>query len=103
MGNCLKPQSSRKYDYDWSSPETEINGGSWGKMGGGESGKIREVKIKMKKKQLEKVLGKIEVKDMRVDEVLAQLLRHGGQGYEYEVHQHQQPWRPALQSIPEVN
>ncbi|KAI4308008.1 hypothetical protein L6164_031127 [Bauhinia variegata] len=100
MGNCLKSQSSSKYagDYDddeeWNSPGME-----GGEINGGENfnnGKTREVKIKITKKQLEELLGKMDVKELKVNQVLAQLLNHSD-GCQV----HQRPWRPALQSIPE--
>ncbi|KAK2981081.1 hypothetical protein RJ640_012036 [Escallonia rubra] len=56
-----------------------------------------EVKIKITNKQLEELLGKIDVKGLPVQQVLAQLMS-AGDGYEA----HQRSWRPALQSIPEV-
>ncbi|KAK2977880.1 hypothetical protein RJ640_020224 [Escallonia rubra] len=56
-----------------------------------------EVKIKITKKQLEELLGKIDVKGLPVQQVLAQLMS-AGDGYKA----HQKSWRPALQSIPEV-
>ncbi|KAF7815824.1 DUF4228 domain protein [Senna tora] len=103
MGNCLKPQASRRIaadvdyesDSDWISPVTE--GGFAAKNGG----KVTEVKIKITKKELEKLISRMEVKEMRADQVLAKLMSYGGSGY--EVNQHQRSWRPALQSIPEVN
>ncbi|KAK4275461.1 hypothetical protein QN277_018540 [Acacia crassicarpa] len=117
MGNCLKPQSSEKRVYDdaefddgedwsWATPSPAAERGSEGgystKNAGDFSGKITEVKIKISKKQLEQLLSKMEVKDLRVDQVMSQLMSHRGR-HGYEVHQHQRPWRPALQSIPEVN
>lgn len=117
MGNCLKPQSSKKRAYDaesddvedwsWTTPAAAAagrvkEGGYSTKNGADFSGKITEVKIKISKKQLEQLLSKMEeVKDLRVDQVMTQLMSHRGHGY--EVYQNQRPWRPALQSIPEVN
>ncbi|KAK3199676.1 hypothetical protein Dsin_023091 [Dipteronia sinensis] len=57
-----------------------------------------EVKIKISKKQLEKLLGRAELKQLSVQQVLAQLMNVSDQ---YETNQ--RSWRPALQSIPEVN
>ncbi|XP_040987865.1 uncharacterized protein LOC121235591 [Juglans microcarpa x Juglans regia] len=60
--------------------------------------KITEVKIKITRKQLEELLGSVDIKDLTVHQVLAQLMNASDQ---YETHQ--RSWRPALQSIPEVN
>lgn len=57
-----------------------------------------EVKIKITKKQLEELLGKMDVKELSVQQVLAQLINVS---HSYETHH--RSWRPALQSIPEVN
>ncbi|KAL7242991.1 hypothetical protein ACSBR1_015407 [Camellia fascicularis] len=59
------------------------------------SGSTREVKIKITKKQLEELLGRVEVHDMPVDQVLSSLINVS------EI-QHQRSWKPTLQSIPEV-
>lgn len=71
------------------------NGGSFAPSNGGGGGSnkttTREVKIKISRKQLEELVGKVEVKELRVEEVLAQLMKHSLQ----------RSWRPALQSIPE--
>ena len=57
-----------------------------------------EVKVKITKKQLEELLGRVDVKELSVQQVLAQLINVSNQ---YEANQ--RSWRPALQSIPEVN
>ncbi|XVF70668.1 hypothetical protein PTKIN_Ptkin11bG0180900 [Pterospermum kingtungense] len=57
-----------------------------------------EVKVKITKKQLEELLGRVDVKELSVQQVLAQLINVSNQ---YETNQ--RSWRPALQSIPEVN
>ncbi|EXB50304.1 hypothetical protein L484_017842 [Morus notabilis] len=58
-----------------------------------------EVKIKITKKQLEKLLGKMDVKDMSVQQVLAQLISVSDKYQTQQI----RSWRPALQSIPEVD
>ena len=67
--------------------------------GDNHSTKTTEVKIKITKRQLEELLGKVDVKDMSVQQVLAQLISVSD-GYQT---QQLRSWRPALQSIPEVN
>ncbi|XVF03875.1 hypothetical protein REPUB_Repub05bG0030600 [Reevesia pubescens] len=57
-----------------------------------------EVKVKITKKQLEELLGRVDVKELSVQQVLAQLINVSNQ---YEANQ--RSWRPALKSIPEVN
>jgi iron uptake system EfeUOB component EfeO/EfeM len=57
-----------------------------------------EVKIKITKKQLEELLSKVDMRELRVEQVLAQLMNHSN-GYESL----QRSWRPALQSIPEAD
>ncbi|KAL6999298.1 hypothetical protein U1Q18_000460 [Sarracenia purpurea var. burkii] len=58
-----------------------------------------EVKIRITKKQLEELLGTTDVRGLSVHQVL-ELLMSAGDRYETD---HQRSWRPALQSIPEVN
>ncbi|KAA8526975.1 hypothetical protein F0562_008796 [Nyssa sinensis] len=53
-----------------------------------------EVKIKITKKQLEELLGKVDVQGLSVQQVLAQLMNAGDQ---FETHQ--RSWRPALQRL----
>ncbi|OMO80637.1 hypothetical protein CCACVL1_12838 [Corchorus capsularis] len=62
------------------------------------SNSTHEVKVKITKKQLEELLGRVDVKELSVQQVLAQLISVSNQ---YEANQ--RSWRPALQSIPEVN
>ncbi|XP_020230614.1 uncharacterized protein LOC109811321 [Cajanus cajan] len=106
MGNCLKHQSSTKYV----DGGDDTDGENWS-FQGGESvfaatnivvttakKTTTEVKIKITKKQLEELLSKVDVRELRVEQVLSHLMNHSG-GYQSL----QRPWRPALQSIPEVN
>lgn len=55
-----------------------------------------KVKIKITKQQLEVLLGRVEMKEMTVHQVMVQLV-----GGDSEMHHH--AWQPALQSIPEAN
>ncbi|KAF8409556.1 hypothetical protein HHK36_005634 [Tetracentron sinense] len=57
-----------------------------------------EVKIKITKKQLEELLGRVDVKGLSIEQVLAQLM-----SVSYQYKSQQRPWRPALYSIPELN
>lgn len=56
------------------------------------------VKMKIRKKQLEELLRKIDVHGLSVQQVLSQLMSVG------DHHRlHHRSWRPALQSVPEIN
>ncbi|XP_028800675.1 uncharacterized protein LOC114755947 [Neltuma alba] len=103
MGNCLKHPSTGKYTTDdddfWDytlekevvyCPEKDTGGGST-------TGKTTGLKIKITKKQLEALLGKVDVNDLRTDKFMAQLISHG-----HHFQTHQRRWKPALQSIPEL-
>ncbi|KAL6954674.1 hypothetical protein U1Q18_042891 [Sarracenia purpurea var. burkii] len=57
-----------------------------------------EVKIKITKKQLEELLGRMDVEGISVQQLLVQLISASDR---YETHQ--RSWRPALQSIPEAS
>lgn len=92
MGNCLRHPSSAKHnDEDWEySPEPEEKvEESPAKYIGGKT--TTEVKIKITKKQLKALLGKADAQDLKMEHLLAQLMAH------------QRPWKPALQTIPELN
>ncbi|XP_068309795.1 uncharacterized protein [Pyrus communis] len=131
MGNCIRHESSMWAGEDWGCLANGMNGDSYcdGDQANikimkrkknqieeasqrdsccstttttSNSSKIRaatEVKIKITKKQWEELLGKVEFKQTSVEQVLAQLIRVSD-GYETQL---QRSWRPALQSIPEVN
>ncbi|GAU20484.1 hypothetical protein TSUD_130410 [Trifolium subterraneum] len=100
MGNCLKQQSSTNYatdnDEDWDLSSSEGDYEAKSNCSGTKS--ITEVKIKITKKQLEELLSKVDMRELRVEQVLAQLMNHSN-GYK----SFQRSWRPALQSIPEMD
>ncbi|KAG7953800.1 hypothetical protein I3843_12G128400 [Carya illinoinensis] len=130
MGNCLRHhESSMQWGgEDWGSPAKDQGPCARNKRGDKMGGKAMEmeeegvlghgrvftssssatkaasttptteVKIKITRKQLEELLGRVDVKELSVHQVLAQLMNVSDQ---YETHQ--RSWRPALQSIPEVN
>uniref|UniRef100_A0A7C8YZ76 Uncharacterized protein n=2 Tax=Opuntia streptacantha TaxID=393608 RepID=A0A7C8YZ76_OPUST len=70
-----------------------------------------QVRIRISKKQLEELLKRMEPsgaqkkKKMKVDQALLQRLIEKSYDFEFHHHHdhHQRPWKPALQSIPEVN
>lgn len=92
----LGGENGKVGSYDSSSTTLKIGGG-----GGG--GGPTEVKVKMTKKQLEELMGRVELKQMTVQQVLAQLIMTVSSNSDPYETDHQQPWRPVLQSIPEVN
>ncbi|WOG85322.1 hypothetical protein DCAR_0104510 [Daucus carota subsp. sativus] len=70
----------------------------------------REVKIKITKEKLEELLGTADVHGMSVDQVVARLLSASADHHYYDPDgdldldsHHHRSWRPALQTIPEVN
>uniref|UniRef100_A0A0V0H4C8 Putative ovule protein n=1 Tax=Solanum chacoense TaxID=4108 RepID=A0A0V0H4C8_SOLCH len=58
----------------------------------------KEVKIKITKKQLSELMGKADVQGLSVHQLLKQLMN-----VTESLELRQRSWRPALQSIPEVN
>lgn len=107
MGNCLRHESSSSMQWagdDWSSlasdkseKDLKMEERRVGFTSSSTTGPT-EVKIKITKKQLEELLGKVDLQGLSVQQVLAQLINVSDR---YEMHN--RPWRPALQSIPEVN
>ncbi|CAA7048581.1 unnamed protein product [Microthlaspi erraticum] len=66
----------------------------------------REIKIKMTRKEFEDLMRDIDMKGLTVEEILSKLVFDGGDqiGFAADLsNHHQQPWRPALQSIPEID
>ncbi|OIT37619.1 PREDICTED: uncharacterized protein LOC109240508 [Nicotiana attenuata] len=64
----------------------------------------KEVKIRISKKELEKMLGKIEnMEEVTMDQLLSGFLSSSNNSFECENFQVQRSWRPRLQSIPEVD
>ncbi|XP_022932152.1 uncharacterized protein LOC111438472 [Cucurbita moschata] len=57
-----------------------------------------EVKIRMTKRELEKLLSKVEVEELPVTELLLQMIEVGDESEST----HRRSWRPSLQSIPEL-
>ncbi|KAF2288759.1 hypothetical protein GH714_012266 [Hevea brasiliensis] len=116
MGNCLRHESSMQWGGDdWGSPVPERFFSSSGSsrpdnkvmnieeeelLGDDErlltssTTSSTEVKIKITKKQLEELLGRVDMKELSVEQVLAQLMNVSSHQYE----SHQRSWTPNLQS-----
>lgn len=114
MGNCFTHQNSYWADEDWGSlvsthsrhrDDGEINNTEEKVklLGHGEmiAGNTREVKLTISKEELEQLVHMMEVQGSTPEQALARMLVNGG-GDVYEVEQ-RRPWKPVLQSIPEVN
>ncbi|KAL1201766.1 hypothetical protein V5N11_006306 [Cardamine amara subsp. amara] len=66
----------------------------------------REIKIRMTKKELEELMRNIGLKCLTAEEILSTLLPDGGDQIGFsavDISNHQRPWKPALQSIPEMD
>ncbi|KAE8713685.1 LRR receptor-like serine/threonine-protein kinase GSO1-like [Hibiscus syriacus] len=112
MGNCLRRHSSTEWaGDDWGTSTTEDGAKAEEKGLVRNSKKItsttavtatttHEVKVKITKKQLEELLGRVDMNELSVQQVLAQLINVSNQ---YDIQANQRSWRPKLQSIPEVN
>ncbi|XXG42329.1 hypothetical protein AAC387_Pa01g2642 [Persea americana] len=118
MGNCLRhrPQttlggddwdfagSEKLYATDMAHDKRFENVNHKGEMENvsllGEKHEISstEIKIKLTKKQMEELLAEVGMRGMSIERVLTQLVNKGG-----DCHLRHRAWRPALQSIPEVN
>ena len=126
MGNCLRHEPPMQWaGEDWASlaPPTRFSGdadlsfSSSGKAMKAEedyllgenkgfsssfssspASSTTEVKVKITKKQLEELLGRMDVQGLTVHQVLQHLMNASDR---FETHQ--RSWRPALQSIPEVD
>lgn len=98
MGNCLKRPSTSSSDdeddWDFYKLEEEEEMGLLKSAGT----KTDQLKIKVTKKQLEELLGRADMEGMSNERLLVELVKVKG---EFDVRH--RPWRPALQSIPEVD
>ena len=94
MGNCLRRDGAAARwageEWDFLAADVEDGGKSQGS-----TAVSTEVKIKITKRQLEELLGKVDVEEMSVQQVLAQLISAGESRH--------RSWRPVLQSIREVD
>ncbi|KAL3639964.1 hypothetical protein CASFOL_014932 [Castilleja foliolosa] len=114
MGNCIRKEPATQWGGDdWGSFRSDRkligNSGHDYYADGGEDEKSSnnlssglstgtEVKIKISKKQLEKLLKKADFQGLSAEQILAQLMNDGG---DWSEEAHRRAWRPELQSIPE--
>lgn len=109
MGNCIRKESSMHWGgEDWGFPCTvpEINEDFYHRktikleedqfLIHSSTSVIKEVKVKITKKQLSELMGKADVQGLSVHQLLTQLMNVSER---FELHHNS--WRPALQSIPE--
>ncbi|KAK9133430.1 hypothetical protein Scep_012958 [Stephania cephalantha] len=64
------------------------------------------IKIRISRRELEELMGKVEVQRLSVDQMVAHLISLRSRVVHVDNHfdhLHRISWRPALQSIPEVN
>ncbi|XP_011009063.1 PREDICTED: uncharacterized protein LOC105114263 [Populus euphratica] len=111
MGNCLRHESQDFSGFDMQD-KVMNNIEEEGLLGDNNTGDFiscsptttttttTKVKIKITKKQLEELIGKVEVKELSVEQILSMLMNGSSNDRSYEAHD-QLSWRPNLQSIPE--
>ncbi|KAF8030144.1 hypothetical protein BT93_E2542 [Corymbia citriodora subsp. variegata] len=103
MGNCCRAASSSSTIWagdDWNSL---LNDGGESKRvsSSASSSHRREIKIKISKEQLEKLVQKIEAQGLSLEQVLPLLINKNSFDHHVSGGCHRS-WRPALQSIPET-
>lgn len=99
MGNCLKRPSTSSSDdeddrYFYYNKEEEEEMRLLKPAGA----KTDQLKIKVTKKELEELLGRADMVGMSTVQLLVELVKVKG---EFEVRH--RPWKPSLQSIPEID
>ncbi|ESQ55164.1 hypothetical protein EUTSA_v10026602mg [Eutrema salsugineum] len=113
MGNCVcvidKTATERRRRrstvfHDDDDDKEKLLGETSNVTSSGSCGK-REIKIKMTKKEFEDLMRNISLNGLTAEEILSKLHFNGGDqlGFAADLsNHHQRPWRPALQSIPEI-
>ncbi|CAA6658216.1 unnamed protein product [Spirodela intermedia] len=121
MGNCFKRQSAATWvndDEDWAWADAGDCRRRPSDKAAVESGRPEEhdtflekgetlqqnteVKIKINKKQLEKILAEVNGQGLPLHEVLARLMTDAAAVDIEDFNDRARHWRPALQSIPEM-
>ncbi|XP_062088557.1 uncharacterized protein LOC133795124 [Humulus lupulus] len=131
MGNCLRHESAMVWaGDDWGSLEQKSSHNnsmhtdhgsmerfkllgdqteSGSSSSSSSSSSHHEVKIKISKKELEQLMGRLRgAQGLSVEQVLLSQLINGGDQYDHDLQSqwewdHQRSWKPVLQTIPEVN
>ncbi|KAL5978581.1 hypothetical protein ACLOJK_029698 [Asimina triloba] len=62
-----------------------------------------QVKIKVSRKQVVELLGRVDIHGMSTHQILAHLILASGMSSQHMIRNNQRSWRPMLKSIPEVN
>ncbi|KAK3432044.1 hypothetical protein EUGRSUZ_E04061 [Eucalyptus grandis] len=115
MGNCCRAESSSSTIWagdDWNSLPRDGGEGKKGllddadgKRVSSSSSRRREIKIQISKKDLEKLVHKIEAQGLSLEQVLPLLINKNTFNRHqlgFTKHGCHRSWRPALQSIPEA-
>ncbi|KAK4753275.1 hypothetical protein SAY87_022073 [Trapa incisa] len=108
MGNCCIRRSTVWAGDDWSGSEVSSVGDHAKRRGASNSvsppcSGQRTVKIKMTKKELEKLLKEVDMDSMSLEQIITRLSVAAGDDFSFTNDCRRRPWRPALPSIPEVN
>ncbi|KAL3740718.1 hypothetical protein ACJRO7_021918 [Eucalyptus globulus] len=116
MGNCCRAESSSSSSMiwagdDWNSLLKDAGegkrplDGADGQRVSSSSSRRREIKIKISKEELEKLVQKMEAQELSLEEVLPLLINKNTfncHGSGFAKNGSHRSWRPALQSIPEA-
>ncbi|XP_021860704.2 uncharacterized protein [Spinacia oleracea] len=108
MGNCLRHETKAEWaGEDWTPAmmtDSEMKKGDDNEYCYSGSNMIKEVKVKITKKQLEELLGKMNVDVQQQKQGLSsgQILGKLVKVSVYSETTHHKSWRPRLQTIPEL-
>ncbi|KAK3432041.1 hypothetical protein EUGRSUZ_E04064 [Eucalyptus grandis] len=109
MGNCCRAESSSSSSMIWAGDDWKslLKDAGEGKrlLDGADGQRGREIKIKISKEELEKLVQKMEAQGLSLEEVLPLLINKNTfscHGLGFAKHGSHHSWRPALQSIPEA-
>ncbi|WCJ32919.1 hypothetical protein M5689_014314 [Euphorbia peplus] len=102
MGNCLRRDSAMQWGGDdWGSSSDYMTTSSHDdyekEEGSSKLSNNKEVKVKISKQQLAELLGRVDMNELSVQQVLAELMNIT----DSVVSDHNRPWKPNLQTIPE--
>ncbi|KAK3432040.1 uncharacterized protein LOC120293268 [Eucalyptus grandis] len=120
MGNCCRAESSSSSSMIWAGDDWNsllkdagegkrlldgADGQRVSSSSSSSSSRRREIKIKISKEELEKLVQKMEAQELSLEEVLPLLINKNTfncHGSGFAKNGSHRSWRPALQSIPEA-